>query len=44
VAALTDGEVLVLDGPDFLELVGGPPGVRRRLQHRYDPLLLPTAD
>jgi MFS family permease len=44
VLALTDGELLALDGPDFLELVGGRGAVRRRLLDRYDPSLVPASD
>ena len=33
--ATTDGSLLVLDGPEFLELVGGGAAVRARLLGQY---------
>jgi CRP-like cAMP-binding protein len=44
VEALTDGVVLALDGPAFLDLVGGPAALRGRLLGLYEPALAPTPD
>jgi MFS family permease len=44
VEALTDGVVLALDGPAFLDLVGGPAALRGRLLGLYEPAPAPTPD
>jgi MFS family permease len=44
VEAMTDGVLLALDGPAFLDLVGGPAAIRGRLLSLYEPALAPTTD
>ena len=44
VEARTDGVLLALDGPAFLDLVGGPASVRGRLLELYEPALARASD
>ena len=43
VTAETDGRLLALDGPDFLELLGAGPTVSARLMERYGGTVAPPA-